>query len=110
MSGRYIDVVVEAQPEIPDGCELRFHAVGEARPVRRIKYEPLIGPEGEIEFEVEAASGEPAQAVPVDDSSAGTSVLIYGDSKGIRLRQSDNVLGPIVVEPYLLLAPEAIVE
>ncbi len=110
MSGRYIDVVVEAQPEIPDGCELRFHAVGEPKPVRRIKYEPLIGPEGEVEFEVTAASGEPALAVPVDDSSAGTSVLVYGDAQGIRLRQSGDEFGPIVVEPYLLLAPEAIVE
>lgn len=31
MHGRYIDVVVEEQEGIPEGCELRFHAVGESR-------------------------------------------------------------------------------
>jgi hypothetical protein len=107
MPGRYIDVVVEEQDEIPEGCELRFHTVGEARPVRRIRYEPLTGPEGE--FEVTAAGGAPAMAAPVDDSSAGTSVLIYGDARGLRLRRLDDVEGAPIAEPYLLMAPDAIV-
>jgi hypothetical protein len=46
VAGRYIDVVVEEQEGIPDGCELRFHAVGESRPVKRVLYEPMTGPEG----------------------------------------------------------------
>ena len=106
MPGRYIGVVVEEQEGIPEGCELRFHAVGESRPVMRVRYEPLTGPEGE--FEVTAAGGETAMAAPVDDSSAGTSILIYGDGRGLRLRRLDGD-GATLAEPYLLLAAEAIV-
>jgi hypothetical protein len=108
MPGRYIDVAVEEHDEIPEGCELRFHAVGEARPVTRVRYEPLTGPEGE--FEVTAAGGETAMAAPVDDSSAGTSVLIYGDARGLRLRRLDGAGGAPIAEPYLLMAPDAIVD
>ena len=106
MAGHYIDVVVEEQEGIPDGCELRFHAVGESRPVQRVHYEPLTGPEGE--YEVMAAGGEPALAVPVDDSGAGTSILIYGDARGLRLRRADANVGESIAEPYLLLADDAI--
>ena len=107
MHGRYIDVVVDEQEGIPDGCELRFHAVGESRPVKRVLYEPMTGPEGE--YEVTAASGEPALATPVDDSSAGTSILVYGDAGGIRLRAIGAETAEPIAEPYLLLAAEAIV-
>ena len=107
MHGRYIDVVVEEQEGIPDGCELRFHAVGEWRPVQRVLYEPMTGPEGE--YEVTAAGGQPALAVPVDDSSAGTSILIYGDTNGIRLRRVGADASEPIAEPYLLLAADAIV-
>jgi hypothetical protein len=98
--------VVEEQEGIPDGCELRFHTVGESRPVKRVLYEPLSGPEGE--YEVTAAGGEPAQAAPVDDSGAGTSILIYGDGRGLRLRQVGTDAGEPIAEPYLLLADDAI--
>jgi len=108
MHGRYIDVVVEEQEGIPDGCELRFHAVGESRPVKRVLYEPMTGPEGE--YEVTAASGGPALAAPVDDSGAGTSILIYGDARGLRLRRVAPETAEPIAEPYLLLADDAIVE
>lgn len=108
MPGRYIDVLVEEQDEIPEGCELRFHAVADARPVSRVRYEPLIGPEGE--YEVTAAGGAPALAAPVDDSGAGTSVLVWGDARGIRLRRVDGGGADTpIAEPYLLLADDAIV-
>ena len=107
MAGRYIDVVVEEQEGIPDGCELRFHAVGESRTVKRVRYEPMTGPEGE--YEVTAAGGAPALAAPVDDSGAGTSILIYGDARGIRLRRVGAAASELIAEPYLLLADEAIV-
>jgi hypothetical protein len=108
MAGRYIDVVVEEHEELPEGCELRFHAVGESRPVRRVLYEPLTGAEGE--FEVLAAGGALATAAPVDDSGAGTSMLIYGDARGLRLRRvGDDTGGEPIAEPYLLLAADAIV-
>jgi hypothetical protein len=106
MHGRYIDVVVEEQDGIPDGCELRFHAVGEPRPILRVQYEPLTGPEGE--YEVTAASGGPALAAPVDDSGAGTSILIYGDARGLRLRRIGGEATEPIAEPYLLLADDAI--
>jgi hypothetical protein len=107
MHGRYIDVVVEEQEWIPDGCELRFHAVGESHPVKRVLYEPMTGPEGE--YEVTAAGGQPALAAPVDDSSAGTAILIYGDANGIRLRRVGADAGESIAEPYLLLADDAII-
>ena len=107
MHGQYIDVVVEEQEGIPDGCELRFHAVGEPRPVKRVLYEPMTGPEGE--FEVTAAGGQPALAAPVDDSGAGTSILIYGDARGVRLRRVGVDASEPIAEPYLLLSADAIV-
>ena len=42
-------------------------------------------------------------------SSAGTSILIYGDARGLRLRRTDGAPGDPIAEPYLLLADEAIV-
>ena len=56
-----------------------------------------------------AAGGEPALAAPVDDSGAGTSILIYGDARGIRLRRVGAGDSEPIAEPYLLLADEAIV-
>jgi hypothetical protein len=119
----YVDVLVEEHDELPEGCELRFHAVGPTRPVRRVLYEPLEGlhgqGQGEGEFEVRAANGDgtesEARAVPVDDSGAGTSVLVYGGVRGLRLYRSGgagdrgaNGAAP-VAEPYLLLADDSII-
>ncbi len=111
-SGPYIDDVVEEHEELPEGCELRFHAVGPSRPVARIRYEPMTGPDGD--FAVHAAGGAPALATPVDDSSAGTSVLITGDARGLRLRRldtgGDSGAEPAIAEPYLLLSPDSILD
>ena len=109
MAGRYIDVVVEEHDALPEGCEMRFHAVGAERPVRRIRYEPLSGPEGE--FEVGTEGGEVALAAPVDDSGAGTAILIYGDARGLRLRRvgADGALDDPIAEPYLLLTEDSLI-
>ena len=116
-SGPYIDVIVDEHEDLPEGCELRFHAVGPSRPIARIRYEPMTGPDGD--FAVTAAGGAAALATPVDDSSAGTSVLITGDARGLRLRRlsADHARGaepPIteaaLAEPYLLLSPDAILD
>ena len=108
---KYVDVVVEEHDELPDGCELRFHAVGEPREVRRVRYEPLVGPEGE--FAVMAVDGTgaevPARVVPVDDSGAGTSLLVYGGARGLRLRRAGGA-GEAVAEPYLLLSDDSILD
>jgi hypothetical protein len=89
---------------------MRFHAVGDVRAVTRVRYEPLTGPEGEFAVvAVGADEGEgEARAVPVDDSGAGTSVLVFGGARGLRLRRVDGT-GAAVAEPYLLLADDAIV-
>jgi len=42
----------------------------------------------------------------VEDSSAGTATLIYGGARGLRLRLGEQE----VAEPYLVLAPEAVLE
>lgn len=106
--GRFIDVEVAEHDEIPEGCQMRFHAVGESRPVSRVQYEPLTGPEGA--FAVIAAGGGVAQATPVDDSSAGTSVLITGDTRGLRLQRVDAQDEPPIAEPYLLLSADALLD
>ncbi len=111
-SGPYIDVAVDEHDALPEGCELRFHAVGPSRPIARIRYEPLTGPDGD--FAVTAAGGAAALATPVDDSSSGTAVLITGDARGLRLHRlrpdpaSD--AEPAIAEPYLLLAPDALLD
>jgi hypothetical protein len=110
---KYIDVVVDEHEELPDGCELRFHAVGQARPIRRVhQYEPMVGPAGTfVVAAVDAAGAETAAtAVPVDDSSAGTSLLIYGGARGLRLRREGDPSAPALAEPYLLLASDTLVD
>jgi hypothetical protein len=107
---KYIDVVVEEHDDLPEGCELRFHAVGEARVVERVLYQPLEGAEAEFLVVAAGADGSetPARLAPVDDSGAGTSMLIFGGPRGLRLRRVDGT-GEAVAEPYLLLAEEAVV-
>jgi hypothetical protein len=107
---KYIDVVVEEHDALPEGCELRFHAVGEARAVERVLYQPLEGAEGEFSVAGADADGResPARMAPVDDSGAGTSMLVFGGPRGLRLRRADGT-GGVVAEPYLLLAEEAVV-
>jgi hypothetical protein len=107
---KYIDVVVEEHDALPEGCELRFHAVGEAQAVERVLYQPIDG--DVAEFTVAGADADdrpvPARRAPVDDSGAGTSILVFGGPRGLRLRRADGS-GDVVAEPYLLLAEEAIV-
>ena len=119
MAGRFIDVFVAAHDEVPDGCTVRFRAVGEPRPVRLIRYSPLVGPPGLFEVEARAGIGDPgpAQAIGVEDPGAGTSTLIRGGDLGLRLSRSTTDGGhpprpgseqPIAV-PYLLLGNDQIV-
>ena len=73
-------------------------------------YEPLDGTAGEFSVVAAGATGGdgPAHMAPVDDSGAGTSFLIFGGTRGPRLRRADGT-GEVVAEPYLLLAEEAVV-
>jgi hypothetical protein len=107
---RIVEIFVESSDEIPQDCMMRFQAVGPARVVRRVSYEPDDGPAGTWRVFVKRSDGTrgEASAVEVDDSGEGTSTLIYGGDTGIRLEREDT--GEIIAEPYLLLAAGAILE
>jgi hypothetical protein len=106
---QFVTVLVEEHPELPDGCCMRFKLAGEPRRVRRVLYEPPDAA-GSQDCIVEGASADDsvaaAWAVPVEDSGAGICVLVYGAEHGLRLRTASGA--PHSVEPYLLLAPDAI--
>jgi hypothetical protein len=88
---RYIDV---------ESCGLRFKSEGEPRPVSRIRWE------GEECTVSGLSSNGPCavQQIVVEDSSAGTAVLITGGDLGVRIDP------PGIDEPYLLLAASAVLD
>jgi len=106
---RFVNVFIDPNPNCPEGCDQRFHAVSAPRPVRLIRY---AGGGDEVECDVagwtSAGGGTPcdAQAVPVEDSGAGVVTLLYGGDWGLRLTPRDG--GPPFGEPYLLLDEDAI--
>lgn len=104
----FVAVQVEEHDALPDGCSMRFRAVEEGKPVLRVRWEPDDGPEAVWEVLAMDADGmtRPALSYLVDDSSAGLSTLVVGGSHGLRLSTSD---GREAAEPYLLLAPSAVV-
>ncbi len=109
---RFIDVFIDPNPNCPEGCDRRFQAAGEPRAVGRVRY--WVGPDEAILCDVagwsSAGGGTPceARAVPVDDSGAGVSLLIYGGDWGLRLTPAAG--GEPFGEPYLLLDDEDVVE
>lgn len=109
MTARFIDVNVEEHEELPDGCSLRFRAQANGHPVERVTWESDDGVTGI--WRVGAASSDgttaAAMAFPVDDSSAGTSILIVGGDRGLRLTSTET--GETRAEPYLLVSRTAIV-
>lgn len=116
MPPRFIDIVVDEHDAIPDGCMVRFRAVNEPRPVRLIRYSPLVGAPGLFRVEARSRTGDPgpARAVSVEDPGAGTSTLICGGDLGLRLFRAatDGALPgqreEPIAEPYLLLAADGI--
>jgi hypothetical protein len=109
MTPTFITVIVEEHEDLPEGCCMRFKAIGGSRIVRRVR---LDGDAPIDEWTVESCgmSGEPSPAygVTVEDSSAGSSVLIYGGARGLRLRRVQG--GLVVAEPYLLLSERSVVD
>ena len=83
---------------------MRFKAHGDVRPIRRIRYESEAGIGGIWTVEAISADGTraPARTAPVEDSSAGSSNLVFGGDHGLRLRSVDT--GAEVAEPFLLLS------
>ena len=100
----FVDIAVEPHEALPDGCSMRFKAHGEVRPIRRIRYESEDGVGGTWAVEAIFSDGTraPARTVPVEDSSAGSSNLIFGADHGLRLTSLDT--GAEVAEPFLLLS------
>ena len=107
---KFIDIIVDSHPELPEGLCLRWKADGEPVPVRALLFEPDDGPDGVWTVVGVGPDGESAaQAVTVNDSSAGISTLVWGGAHGLLLRLTTD---PTVLarEPYLLLAPDQIVQ
>jgi hypothetical protein len=78
---QFIDVFVDPNPNAPEGCGLRFKATDAPRPVARVRLEGrwcrVVG---------WSRAGEcAAQQAVVEDSGAGSAVLIFGGDFGIRL-------------------------
>ncbi len=104
----FVDVNVEEHDDLPNGCSQRFRALDEGKPVHRVRYESESGVDGTWRVHAERSNGGKtiAMGYPVEDSSAGTSTLIVGGERGLRLASEES--GEIVAEPFLLLAPSAV--
>jgi hypothetical protein len=100
----FVDIAVEPHDQLPDGCSMRFKAHGQVRPIDRIRYESEDGIGGVWAVEALSAGEKrsPARTVPVEDSSAGSSNLVFGGDLGLRLRSLET--GTEVAEPFLLLS------
>jgi hypothetical protein len=108
MSNRFILVQVDEHEVLPDGCSLRFRAQGEGTTVEQVEWESEDGTAGRWRVTGASADGAlvAATAYAVDDSSAGTSILIVGGDHGLRL--TSVVTGQTVAEPYLLVSRSAL--
>ncbi len=115
MEPAFVTVLVEEHDALPEGCCMRFKRVGEPRAVWRVMYEREGATPGVAPWRVESAdeggTAGVAWAVPVEDSSAGVSTLVYGGTWGLRLRpelEAGDTGGGVVAEAYLLLAASAV--
>jgi hypothetical protein len=108
MGSIFVNVQVDDHDDLPDGCSMRFRAQRERGPVRFVAYESETGARGSWRVEGEDADGAPtvATAYEVDDSSAGTSMLIVGGAHGLRLTLEST--GETAIERYLLLDLECL--
>jgi hypothetical protein len=109
MMPRFVNVLVEEHDALPDGCCMRFKIVSEPRSVGRVRYEADDSPETRIwlvESPGEDGAAGAAWAAEVEDSGAGTSTLVFGGPRGLRLRPAEG--GDVIAEPYLLLGSDAI--
>ena len=97
----FVAVQVEEHEALPEGCSLRFKAQDAGEPIATVTWESEDGVCGTWTVAAEASNGahSSATAYRVDDSSAGTSLLIVGGGHGLRLTLDATQ----IAEPYLLL-------
>ena len=104
----FVYIEVDPGDASPDGIALRFKVAGNARSIARLYYEHEDGSEGwwwVWAVDSDDALGQSrraAQAVPVEDSSEGTVVLVAGGRYGLLLEHVET--GQLVREAYLVLA------
>jgi hypothetical protein len=100
----FVDIAVEPHEALPEGCSMRFKAHGAVRPIDRIRYESEGGVGGTWTVEAVSSDGtrRPGRTAPVEDSSAGSSNLVFGGDHGLRLTSLET--GTEVAEPFLLLS------
>lgn len=110
-SPKFVTVLVEEHEDLPEGCCMRFKLVEEPREVRLLRYESLDSLSPAV-WHVESREGDGsigvASAAIVEDSGAGTCVLLFGGARGLRLRPVNG--GETLAEPYLLVSRECLVE
>jgi hypothetical protein len=115
MTPTFVTVLVEEHEELPEGCCMRFKLVDQPRPVRRVRYERDGWPEGVFAVEAPNADGSTGLAMGalVEDSGAGSSLLVFGRDRGLRLRREEKGIGQggqSLAEAYLLISSEAVLE
>jgi hypothetical protein len=100
-----VDILIDPNPNCPEGCSQRFQTADAPRLVTSIRY--WSGAHDSVLCEVAGWSSQgggsacPALAVTVDDSGAGVSTLVYGGDWGLRVSPRDG--RESFGEPYLLL-------
>ena len=87
---------------------MRFRSQGDSRLVERVFWESDEGVAGTWHVEAAASDGSrsSALAIEVDDSSAGTSILIVGGDHGLRLTSLET--SQVAFAPYLLVSRAAV--
>jgi hypothetical protein len=107
-AAQFITVLVDPNPNWPDGSALRFKAEDTPRTVTRVRWYDdsdvaricrVLGWSSQ-----DGGSPCPALAVTIEDSSAGTAVMIWGGDWGVRLEPEDG--GDAFGQDHLRLSPE----
>ncbi len=97
----FIEIEVEAGENCPYPVTKVFSALGERKPVSRVR---AITPDGrELLCAVtgwSSTGASPAYAVRVEDSGEGVAMLVYGGDQGVRLKPAGSP------EPWDLHSPQ----
>jgi hypothetical protein len=103
---RTLLISVDEHDALPDGCQMRFSALGPRRPLSRVRLELPGGEEGVCLVEGRDENDRVIEAwvAPVDDSSAGQAWLVGGGAHGLRIRPEAG--GESWAEAYLLLSED----